>query len=403
MKKTFIHDNKHMRIEDRMIIEEGLNKGYSLTEISKSILKDDRTVSKEIRKHRHKISLEKRRQFNHSNEKECRRLIRFPYVCNGCSRRNICLNDRYYYVSKDAQNEYKDLLSKCRQGLDITKSEFDLLDKTIKDGTNKGQSIYAICQNNPDKIKYTPRNIYLLINQDKLQTKNVDLRAKVKYKPRSKKYNYEKTIKDKEILIGRKIDDYFKFILDNPGIVPVQLDTVEGAKYCKKVLLTLHFVTFHFMMIFTLESQTSEEVTKVFNWINNQIGIDNFKKLFPCILTDRGKEFIDPLSIEFSRDGEFRTKLFYCDAYVSNQKGAIESNHRKLRYIIPKGTNIDVLESKHSLIMMNNIASYPIRELGGKTPYDFMELYFSKDILDKLLIKKVNPTEVNLTSSLLIK
>lgn len=287
--------------------------------------------------------------------------------------------------------------------MDITKGEFDVLDRAIKEGTSKGQSIYAICQNNLDKIKYTPRNVYLLIEQDKLQTKNIDLRSKVKYKPRKKKYDYKKTIKDREILEGRRIDDYFRFMLEHPGIVPIQLDTVEGAKYCKKVLLTLHFVTFHFMMVFVLKSQTFDEVANVFDWIHNQIGTDDFKKLFPCILTDRGKEFVDPLRIEFSKEGEFRTKVFYCDAYVSNQKGAIESNHRKLRYIVPKGTNTDVLEPKHSLIIMNNIASYPIRELSGRTPYDLMALYFSESILEKLLIKKVNPSEVNLTPSLLIK
>ncbi|WP_294348895.1 helix-turn-helix domain-containing protein [uncultured Clostridium sp.] len=39
---------KHLRIEDRLIIEYGLDQNYSLKEIAKRLGKDPTTISKEI-------------------------------------------------------------------------------------------------------------------------------------------------------------------------------------------------------------------------------------------------------------------------------------------------------------------------------------------------------------------
>ena len=44
-------NNKHLTLDQRNIIEQGLNEDLSLIQISKKINKDPRTISKEIRKH----------------------------------------------------------------------------------------------------------------------------------------------------------------------------------------------------------------------------------------------------------------------------------------------------------------------------------------------------------------
>ena len=43
---------KHLTLQDRYTIEEGLNHGYTLTRIAEEVGKDKSTISKEIRKHR---------------------------------------------------------------------------------------------------------------------------------------------------------------------------------------------------------------------------------------------------------------------------------------------------------------------------------------------------------------
>lgn len=399
-----IHNHKHLTLEDRKIIQDMLNNKSKLSEIAKAISKDDRTIAKEIQNNRSFKDQSSRRKFiwgsTSDRQKPCDRLVRFPRVCNGCS--NNCVRDHYKYYADEAQHKYERTLSLSRQGVDLTPHKQALIDKVVKEGVKQGHSLYAIKMNNPEIITCSVKTLYNYVENDVLSTKNIDLRSKVKYKPRKKKYAYNKSADDKTCLTGRKIDDYFKFILDNPGINTVQLDTVEGSQSSTKCFMTLHFINYHFMMIFTLNSKTISEVAKAFNWIQQQIGIDDFRKLFPCILTDRGTEFLDPAGIEFDNEtGELRTKVFYCDSYVSNQKAQIESNHRKIRYIVPKGTYMDNYNSNHSQIIMNNIASYPIRELSGNTPYEMMELVYGKELLNKLGIKKIDRTRVNLTPSLL--
>lgn len=70
------------------------------------------------------------------------------------------------------------------------------------------------------------------------------------------------------------------------------------------------------------------------------LGIRTFKKYFPVILTDNGSEFKNPWDIKKTKAGTHRTYVFYCDPYVSNQKGRLEKNHEYIRYVIPKGRSM---------------------------------------------------------------
>lgn len=399
-----IHNNKHLTLHDRKIIEDALKDNLKLSSIALMIGKDDRTISKEIKRNRTLSDGSSRRAFCNVTNKHfdiCPKLFRFPFVCNGCKKN--CPRDHYRYYAADAQRKYELRLSESRQGYDLTPEELAMYDKIISEGVKNGQSIYAIKQNNPE-LKPSIKSLYNYVDYNIFQVKNIDLRRKVKLKPRAKKYDYKKEYEERECLIGRKIEDYFNFLLNNPGINTVQLDTVEGSKDSKKCFMTLHFVNFHFMLVYLLDSQTPNEISRVFNEIQDDIGIENFKRLFPCILTDRGKEFVDPYSIEFDpHTSELRTNIFYCDAYVSNQKAQIEKNHTLIRYIVPKGTYLNVFEPRHTMLITDNINSYPRKELSGNTPYELMALYYGTDILNALKINKVDRPKVNLTPSLLIK
>ena len=402
-----IHNNKHLTVEERIIIEKELkDPECKLIQIAKMIGKDPRTISKEIRRNRLYVDNKYRRKHLNGTptdyQKPCERLLRFPYVCNGCKKN--CMRDHYRYDGREAHEKYKKLLSSSREGYDLSSDEKSILDSLVQEGVTNGKAIYTRTVKNPTLINKNVKSIDNYINSVRMTTKNIDLRSKVKYKPRNKKYNYKKLRYDSECLNGRQYSDYIEFLCKHPGVPTVQLDTVEGTKDSKKCFMTLHFVNYHFMMIFLLEEKTSDEVAKVFNWIQEQIGIEKFKEMFPLILTDRGTEFINPLLIEVDPNtGEIRTSVFYCDAYVSSQKGAIESNHRKLRYIVPKGTNTDCYEEKHAVLMMNHIASYPVKELSGNTPYQIMEIVYGKETLNQLRVEKVDPSTVNLTTKLLMK
>ena len=67
---------KHLTLEDRKAIQDGIENRLSKTAIARSISKDPTTISKEIKKHR---NLKPRNRFNSSvicsNFKQCSKLV----------------------------------------------------------------------------------------------------------------------------------------------------------------------------------------------------------------------------------------------------------------------------------------------------------------------------------------
>ena len=108
----------------------------------------------------------------------------------------------------------------------------------------------------------------------------------------------------------------------------VEMDTVKGSRDKGKCLLTLLFRSCSFMILILLPDCTQKSVTDAINNLCSAIGIRTFKKYFPIILTDNGSEFKNPWDIEKNEAGTSRTKVFYCDPYVSNQKARLEKNRK---------------------------------------------------------------------------
>ena len=115
------------------------------------------------------------------------------------------------------------------------------------------------------------------------------------------------------------LEDFKKFISDNPDISIVEMDTVEGVKG-GKLLLTLLLRQFNFMLAFILPDKTPQSVIDVFNELTDKLGLETFKNIFSCILTDNGVEFSNPDALEKTKLNETRCKIFYCDARHSEQK-----------------------------------------------------------------------------------
>lgn len=60
--------------------------------------------------------------------------------------------------------------------------------------------------------------------------------------------------------------------------------------------------------------------------------------MFRAVLTDNGAEFSDEAAIAaLLGEGPGETRLFYCDPWRSDQKGACERNHVEIRKLLPKG------------------------------------------------------------------
>ena len=136
------------------------------------------------------------------------------------------------------------------------------------------------------------------------------------------------------------------------------------------------------------------------HYIEDMIGLDGFKRLFPVLLTDRGVEFRTPEDIEKNILGETRTHVFYCDPLASYQKGAIESIHRLLRYVFPKGKTLDHLTQAKLSKVISHINSYKLRSNQFRTAYELTKKVFGNEVLDQLKIEAIDPDSIHLTPDL---
>ena len=265
----------------------------------------------------------------------------------------------------------------------------------------KGQSIHQAIINNKNKIMYSEKTIYKLIDLGILNIKNIDLPRKVRYKQRKKSCTIYKI--DKNCLENRRYEDFEKFIEENPDIPIVEIDTVIGKKG-GKVLLTIHFVNCSFMLAFIREHNDAQSIIDIFNDLQEKLGIEKFKELFIVILTDNGSEFSNPTEIEFDmKTGEKRTQVFYCHPSSPYEKGSCEVNHELLRRILPKGTSFDNLSQEAINLVMSHINSYKRKKLNNKSPYFMFSSIYGKDAIDKLGIIEIEPNEVNLSNNLIKK
>lgn len=435
-------NNKHLTLQERLTIESELWRQSSFKKIASIIDKDCTTISKEVRKH---ISIKetgsKGKSVNnctyrdvctkklicinsciqeHQNryckycrkcnkncsefiEEKCNKLNNPPYVCNGCKNYYNCRLTKHIYDGANSYKSYINSLKESRTGITINEKELETLNNILVPLIKEqGQSIHQAIINNEDKIMFSDKTIYKLVDLGLLKVRNIDLPRKVRYRERKKdNKNYYKV--DKKCLENRRYEDFISFMEQNPDIPVVQMDTVEGIKG-GKVLLTIHFVNCSFMLAYIRKSNDSQSVIDIFNNIQKILGIEKFKALFLIILTDNGSEFSNPTKIEFDPNtGEQRTRIFYCHPSSPFEKGSCEVNHELLRRILPKGESLDNLNQEDINLIMSHINSYKRKKLNNESPYSIFSKIYGKNTAQKLGMQKIEPNKVNLSKNLLKK
>ena len=412
----------HLTKDDRYTIENNLNDNISLKQIGRNINKHCSSISREIKNHYITRNIGSvGRKFNNCLyrrtcpnrgkncnlknciefvEEKCPLLIKPPYVCNGCKKRNQCTLSKRFYNASYAQDEYEENLKESRSGVVINQDEIDhlnsILTPLIKEN---GQSIHHAVINNKNKIMHSESKIYKLIDLGLLEVRNIDLPRKVRFRQRTKQVTVYKI--DKNCLENRTYEDFEKYIQENPDTSIVEMDTVEGRKG-GKVLLTIHFVNCSFMLAFIREHNDAQSVIDIFNNLQNILEIDKFKELFVLILTDNGSEFSNPIEIEFDMiTGEQRTQIFYCHPSSPFEKGSCEVNHELLRRILPKGTSFDDLNQTDINLIMSHINSYKRKKLNNVSPLTMFSTIYGKETIDKLNIREIPANDINLTSDIL--
>jgi IS30 family transposase len=393
--------NKHMDFSQRCDIEKGLINRNSIRKIAMDIGKSHCTVLYEIKVRKVFV---KGNSFNlfPGSSNECNKLLKSPYVCNGCDDKRKCRKNKWFYFAKDSQIEYKTLLIDSRSGIDMECDEFNSLCKILdKEVTEQGHSFYMVKINHPEIINGIS-TLYSWQRKGYLSTKNIDLPRQVRYKTRKKQEEKDLIPYNSACRENRTYDDFKKYIKENNIRYYFQMDTVEGKKG-SAVLLTFGFITTNFFLAFKLDSQTIKCVNEKISYLKTSLGLKTFYKMFPVGLTDNGSEFKSPEHIEFNGFFTERTKLFYCDPRRSDQKGTLEVLHEYPRRFIPKGQDISSYTDEDILKMVNNINSVPRASLNGETPYEMMSEKIGAENLLKLGLIKIENTDVVLNDDIFKK
>ena len=434
MSKLIPGNQKHLTLNDRLRIEDLLNCEASFKDIARFLCKDPTTISKEVKKYR--LSDYRPTKGYFSNERNhcvhrfncsrvnvcnkiilcgvkcsscptcnstckdfkierCTRLDKAPYVCNGCQKpRHKCtIFHKYHYDARYADRKYHETLVNSRSGIPLTRHELLEIDKTVAPLVSQGQSPYQIICNHPE-LDLSVRTLYTYIDKGVLCTRNIDLKRKVKFKPRK---CHKTQIHTREVFENRLYSDFVSLGLDSW----VEMDTVHSCRGCNRVLLTFFFTKEKLFLAYILDRCTPGAVRRVFDRLERRLGIFGFLTLFENILTDRGVEFGLPDELETGVDGVTRSSIYFCDPMRSGQKGGIEQAHTTLRNILPKGTDFSFLTQWDVNLIVNHINSMPRESLSGNTPYNAALKAYGEDALKALQLKPIDPDKVNLTPELI--
>ena len=428
-------NQKHLTLDNRVFIEKCLDQDMSMKDIAKPLCKDPTTISKEVKKHRtfhpHNDLAINRAPNRCVNKKDChlkklcssscnrrcascnnvncnrfcnnfvpdtcKRLLRAPFVCNGCHKKSGCRKDKYYYRATTANRDYRTILIESREGINTTENDLKILDEIVSPLIKQGQSPAMILMNHPE-LNISEKTIYNYIERGYMSVINLDLQRKVKYKLRR---CHKSEISDKGIFEGRTYKDFQEFLKTSPDASIVEMDTVLGCRGSKKVFLTMYFRSCKCLLIFLMPDKSANSVKAVFDRLEKKLGTFLFRSLFQVILTDRGSEFSDPDALETGFENTIRTSIYYCDPMCAWQKPGVEKSHEYIRYILPKGSSFDKLTQWDVNKVMNHINSSARASLNGLPPIRLAQLLFDQETLNAFKLREISPDDIILTPDLI--
>ena len=409
---------KQLTLSQRIKIEEMLNLRHRKFEIANELDKSQSTIAREINKHKKIKPSNPLRQDNMYNCKyfinckkctgkcrifqpiPCNDRDRYIGVCNNCKKLKSCKLDKYFYIAKEAQNQYEYTLKDSRLGVNLNTSELIELAHIICPLIKKGQSIYTLLNNHPE-ITLCEKTIYNYIEMGLFKDWNVTnltLKRQVRRKVSKKKLKKRKQPENYE---GRTYTDYLEYKILNPNVPTTEMDTVYNHQ-SGPYIQTFIFENTSFMIGILHKSKTADSMSNALNILQDKLYDEEYQKLFTLLLTDRGTEFCKPQQFEINMDtGEIRSKIFYCDPQQSSQKPHVENNHNFIREILPNGQSWNGLTQDKVNLMFSHINSTPRESLGGKTPYEIFTFIYGKQLADKLDIQEIAKDEVTITPRLL--
>ena len=143
-----------------------------------------------------------------------------------------------------------------------------------------------------------------------------------------------------------------------------ETDNVEGPKSSKTALSVTVERTTRFHVISKIPNQTAK--------VKSDVLIKRLKvfpeKLRKSITQDNGKENY----AHESTKSALGTKMFFCHAYHSWEKGTVENRNKAIRRFFPKGTDFNLVTEKEIQAVEDFLNNMPMVCLDFKTPNEIM-------------------------------
>lgn len=177
MKRKQVCHNAHLTLQQRKIIQAGIENNSTKASIARTIGKDETTVAKEIRKHQmfkprntfnRPILCAKRKSCDNKicfptckefEKPSCNRRDKSPGACNKCEKSPKCYLDKYFYNAVKADAEYHRDLVDFREGINLSSKERNDIANVIAPLLKQGQSVHQILSSHKE-ITQSERTIY---------------------------------------------------------------------------------------------------------------------------------------------------------------------------------------------------------------------------------------------------
>lgn len=315
---------RQLKFTDRLKLDSMLKAGYPKTEIARALHVDRSTIYNEL----------KRGQYQHLNKDWTQEMRYSPDIAQERCEANLKIRGTALKIGNDI--EYANYLE----------------DKIVDEGYSPEAVLGQLkVMGSPFKTTICKKTLYNYIDKGIfLRLTNKDLPVKGK-----RKRKYHKIRRQARASAGKSIELRDKSILSREEFGHWEMDSVIGARgRSKNALLVLTERKTRQEIIFKVSNHSAEEVVRHLDFLEAKWG-GLFKQVFKTITVDNGNEF--SMASELEKGG--RTKVYYCHAYCSSERGSNENNNRMIRRKIPKGLNFDSYTDEDIQAVEEWINNYP--------------------------------------------
>lgn len=321
-------------------------------------------------------------------EHKCARNDRFPFVCNGCKRRQTCPLDKWFYSPAVAEKDYRATLVGCRSGVDQTPEDFGKINDALTEGVANGQSVYHIAHSLDVNVSTT--TLYRYIRNEYVTVSVHDLPKAVALKRRKRLPSTYEYAENKGIdRTGHLYRDWIVYRVKKRIVLFWEMDFL-GVPHCSsRMLLVMTVPQMSFTLLYVIERPDNAKVIAVVDAIESDLGGELFRRMFEAVVTDRDSKFNDMAAFEFDGRGERRTALFFCDSGRSNQKPNVENINSQLRLYVDKKADLSTMTQEQAYELCSHLNSRILESLGASTPADAFVQAFGEEALTKLHLRRV--------------